>query len=152
MSRLRNANKALKKIRERYGEKFSINDQKEICVGPIDVHIVVDGTTYKLGPYEIRCQKNVARYRKSAIKIYNINKYNSLNHPHISVYGSICFGNVRKLISSLHKNGDLDEVIDISVKFLNSYTDTNPYHRIDVFKTLYCKNCGEHTDDCNCGS
>lgn len=145
--RIPNSNKSIRYILAKYPGSFYNKDAGQIVVPNIKAH----ARGKFLGTYTIRLTKRKVNDCRAITSIERQEgPINAYQHPHVN-HGVPCLGNIRGHVFKLHKDGDLDCVLETLIQFLNSYSDENPFIKLAYFLNRgYCDDCGEYVYDCEC--
>ena len=88
-----------------------------------------------LGKMKFRLQFNAGIKLTVHCSENNLN-YRGYYHPHIgNDNGSICLGNMKELFEESQRNGDIHEMLNVTMAILSNYNDGDPYIALAHFAT-----------------
>lgn len=129
-----------KKFRDEFDALLNIDMVKrvEVSSGNVKVfteHVYVNysGSTYDIGEFVI----NIPTNGRGAVSCQNLTrKVNGYNHPHVQSSGNCCLGNISSGVAQLIGKYEFAMAAELMIRFLHSYNNSGPYHKIDNWKTV----------------
>lgn len=111
--------------------------KSKVKMGDYVIHFRHDTTGIKI------CDNRTQKYSNSSFKYI---------HPHISIGGFPCLGNLEQPIQRLMQAGEITQTLRMLKDYLSSYNPDSVYHNINNFikDNTYCLECGNLVKKCEC--
>jgi len=106
-------------------------DSEKIEVYTKDIIVQYRNAKYNFGPFLIKI------YLSGRYELFALNTPRSsdaLVHPHVAQGGQGCLGNISAEVSKLLARQEYVVLINLLIRFLQSYDSSNPYRRIEEWR------------------
>lgn len=127
---------------------FYNSEYFEVITSPISIKTDKE---YFVGSFKIQV------YSDGGIRMINLTKpYGGYHHPHVSVDGKPCLGNLVPLLPKIINSGEISKIIILLLQFLKSYAKDEQYRPyVDLEKGWglpedFCNECGKPAYKCSC--